>query len=83
MLHIIQGKKHNCIPLALVNLNEDEKIFLKKGEILGHLEPCSIEMNEIVKEDWSEMEETERGENEAIPLEKKFIHNFSSRSKYS
>ena len=50
MLHIIQGKKHDCIPLALVNLNEDEKIFLRKGEILGHLEPYSIEINEIVKE---------------------------------
>ena len=60
MLHIRQGKKHDCNPLALVNLNEDEKIFLKKGEILGHLEPCS-------------MEETEGGENEAIPLENKFI----------
>ena len=73
MLHIIQGKKYDCIPLALVNLNEHEKIFLRKGEILGHLEPCSIEMNEIVKEDWSEIEETEGEENEAIPLEKKFI----------
>ena len=59
--------------LALVNLNEDEKIFLRKGEILGHLEPCSIEINEIVKEDWSEMEEIEEKENEVIPLEKKFI----------
>ena len=49
MLHIIQGKKYDCIPLILVNLNEDEKIFLKKGGILGHLEPCSIERNEIVK----------------------------------
>ena len=73
MLHIIQGKKHNCIPLALVNLNEDEKVFLRKGKILGHLEPCPIEINEIVKEDWSEMEETEGDENEAIPLENKFI----------
>ena len=73
MLHIIQGKKHNCIPLVLVNLNEDEKIFLRKDEILRHLEPCSIEMNEIVKEDWLEVEETEGEENEAIPLEKKFI----------
>ena len=70
MLHIIQGKKHDCIPLALVNLNEDEKIFFRKGEILGHLEPSSIEINEIVKEDWSEMEEIEGEENEAIPLEK-------------
>ena len=68
-----RGKKQYCIPLALVNLNEDEKIFLRKGEILGHLEPCSIEINEIVKEDWSEMEEIEGEENEAIPLEKKFI----------
>ena len=73
VLHTIQGKKHDCFPLALVNLNEDEKIFLRKGETLGHLEPCSIEMNEIVKEDWSKMEEIEGKENEAIPLEKKFI----------
>ena len=67
ILYNIQGKKHDCIPLALVNLSEDEKIFLRKGEILGHLEPCSIEINEIVKEDWSEMEEIEGEENEAIP----------------
>ena len=73
ILHIIQGKKHDCIPLTLVNLNEDEKIFLRKGEILGHLEPCSIEMKEVVKEDWSEMKGIEGEENEAIPLEKKFI----------
>ena len=73
MLYNIQGKKHDYIPLALVNLNEDEKIFLRKGEILGHLEPCSIGINEIVKEDWSEMEEIEGKGNEAMPLEKKFI----------
>ena len=48
MLYNIQGKKHDCIPLVLVKLNEDETIFLRKGEILGHLEPCSIEINEIV-----------------------------------
>ena len=30
-------------------------------------------MNKIVKEDWSEMEEIKGEENEAIPLEKKFI----------
>ena len=72
MLHITQGKKHGCIPLALVNLNEDENIFLRKGEILGHLEPCSIEMNEILKEIWSEIKEMKGEENEAIPLENKF-----------
>ena len=49
MLYNIQGKKHGCIPLVLVNLSEDEKILLRKGEILGHLEPSFIEIDEIVK----------------------------------
>ena len=30
----------------------DEAVYLKKGEILGHLEPCPITIEEIVKEDW-------------------------------
>ena len=72
MMHIMQGEKHDCIPLVLINLNEDEKIFLRKGEILGHLEPSSIEINEIVKEDWPK-EDLGGGRNETIPLEKKFI----------
>ena len=41
--------------------NEDEEIFLRKGEILGHLEPFSIEINEIVKEDWLKEEEIKGG----------------------
>ena len=73
MMHIMQGEKHDCIPLILINLNEDEKIFFRKGEILGHLEPSSIEINEIVKENWPKEERTEGEENETIPLEKKFI----------
>ena len=72
-MHIMQGEKHDCIPLVLIDLAEDEKIFLRKGEILGHLEPSSIEINEIVKEDWPKEEEIKEEENEAIPLEKKFI----------
>ena len=40
---------------------------------MGHLEPSSIEINEIVKENWPKEEEIEGEENEAIPLEKKFI----------
>ena len=40
---------------------------------MGHLEPCSIEIDEIFKEDWSEIEGAEGEENEVIPLEKKFI----------
>ena len=42
----------------------------QKGEILEH---CSIEINEIVKEEWSEMGEIKGKESEAVPLEKKFI----------
>ena len=57
----------------LINLNEDEKTFFRKGKVLGHLEPSSIEINEIIKEDQPKEEETNRKENEAIPLEKKFI----------
>ena len=47
---------------TLLNLTEDGSIFLKKGEILGHLEPCSIEIGEIIKEDWSDPVESDEGE---------------------
>ena len=59
--------------MALLNLAEDESIFLKKGEILGSLEPSSIEIGEIIKEDWSDLVESNEKENTEIPLEKKFI----------
>ena len=59
--------------MALLNLAEDESIFLKKGEILGSLEPSSIEIGEIIKEDWSGPVELNEKENTEIPLEKKFI----------
>ena len=64
MLHVVQKEKHDNIPIALINLDEDEKIFLEKGEILGYLEPSPIEITEIVQEE---------KEDESIPLEKKFI----------
>ena len=73
MLHRVEGIKQKCIPLALLNLAEDESIFLKKGEILGSLEPSSIEIGEIIKEDWSGPVESNEKENTEIPLEKKFI----------
>ena len=72
-MHIMQGEKHDCIPLVLINLDEDEKILIRKGEILGHLKPSSIEINEMVKENWPKEEKIKEEENEAIPLEKKFI----------
>ena len=40
---------------------------------MGHLEPSSIEINEIVKEDWPKEEEIKEEENVTIALEKKFI----------
>ena len=57
--------------MALINLNE--RIFLKKGEILGCLEPSPIEITEIVKEEHNDMGEENEKEDESIPLEKKFI----------
>ena len=69
----MQKEKHDSIPVALINLNEDERIFLKKGEILGCLEPSPIEITEIVKEEGSEIGKEDEGEDESIPLEKKFI----------
>ena len=73
MLHQVTGEKQECIPLTLLNLAEDETVYLKKGEILGHLEPCPITIEEIVKENWSNSEESDGEENSELPLEKKFI----------
>ena len=81
MLHIVQKEKYNNIPVALINLNEDERIFLKKGEILGCLEPSLIEMNEIVQEKCDGIGEEE--EKERVYTSGKEIYNFSSRGKYS
>ena len=73
MLHVVQKEKHDSIPIALINLNEDEKIFLKKGEILGCLEPSPIEITEIVREECNKVGKIDEKEDESIPLEKKFI----------
>ena len=62
MLHKVEGIRQKCIPLALLNLAEDESIFLKKGEILGHLEPNSIEIGDIIKKDWSDPVESDEEE---------------------
>ena len=69
MLHLVKKEKYGTIPVALINLNEDDKIFLKKGEILGCLEPSPIEVTEIIQEEHDDTGE----EDESIPLEKKFI----------
>ena len=57
--------------MALINLNKDERILLKKGEILGCLEPTPMEITEIVQEKHDGIGEEK--DNESIPLGKKFI----------
>ena len=69
MLHLVKKEKYKNIPVVLINLNEDDKIFLKKGEILGCLEPSPIEVTEIIQEEHNDTGE----EDESISLEKKFI----------
>ena len=73
MLHRVEGIKQKCTPLALLNLAEDESIFLKRGEILGSLEPSSIEIGEIIKANLSGPVESNEKENTEVPIEKKFI----------
>ena len=73
MLHQVR-EKQECVPLTLLILAEDESIFLIKGKILGHLEPCPITIEEIIKEDWPDSEESGgEEENSKLPLEKKLI----------
>ena len=48
-VHNVEITKIECIPYVLLNLSE-EAIFLRKGEILGHLEKEDITIEEITTE---------------------------------
>ena len=48
-IHNVEVTKLECIPYVLLNLSE-ETIFLRKGEILGHLEKENITIEEITTE---------------------------------
>ena len=48
-VHNVEITKLECIPYVLLNLSE-ETIFLRKGEILGHLEKEDITIEEITTE---------------------------------
>ena len=48
-VHNVEITKLECIPYILLNLSE-EAIFLRKGEILGHLEKEDITIEEITTE---------------------------------
>ena len=48
-VHNVEITKVECIPYVLLNLSE-EAIFLRKGEILGHLEKEDVTIEEITTE---------------------------------
>ena len=74
LLHNIEGYEAECAPYILVNLSQ-ERIFLSKTQMLGHLEPTSISLEEMTTE--TSLRKTEIPEeiqkDDTIPLEKKFI----------
>ena len=48
-IHNVEITETQCIPYVLLNLSEEE-IFLRKGEMLGHLEKEDITVEEITTE---------------------------------
>ena len=74
LLHNVEGLKIHCVPCVVINLSCDN-IFLPKGEVIGHLEPITITMEELVTEtSFTEIETPEEVlRDKEIPLEKKFI----------
>ena len=57
-VHNVEITKIECIPYVLLNLSEEE-IFLRKGEILGHLEKEDITVEEITTETMFQSENVE------------------------
>ena len=57
-VHNVEITKIECIPYVLLNLSE-EAIFLRKGEILGHLEKEDITIEEITTETMSQCKDME------------------------
>ena len=57
-VHNVEITKTECIPYILLNLSKEE-IFLRKGEILGHLEKEDITIEEIITETMFQSENVE------------------------
>ena len=74
LLHNIESLEAHCVPYMVVNLSQDG-IFLPKEQMMGHLEPTSVSVAEITTESVYIGAKTpeEVINDEAIPLEKKFI----------
>ena len=72
-LHNVEVTKLECIPFVLLNLSE-ERISLRKGKILRHLEEENITIEEITMGTIYQNLDIENGEPSCdVPLEKTFI----------
>ena len=74
LLHNVEGLKIHCVPCVIINFSYDN-VFLPKGEVIGHLEPTAMKMEELTTEtSFAEIKTPkEILEDKEIPLEKKFI----------
>ena len=72
-VHNVEITKTQCIPYVLLNLSEEE-IFLRKGEILRHLEKEDITVEEITTETMFQSENVDLTKsNYEVLTEKTFI----------
>ena len=72
-VHNVEITETQCIPYILLNLSEEE-IFLRKGEILGHLEKEDITVEEITTETMFQSENVDLTKlNYEVLTEKTFI----------
>ena len=72
-VHNVEKTKTQCIPYVLLNLSKEE-IFLRKGEILGHLEKEDITIEEITTEIMFQSENMELTKSTyKVLTEKRFI----------
>ena len=74
MLHNVESLEAHCVPFLVVNLAQNG-IFLPKGQMMGHLEPTSVSVEELTTDTSFQGVQTpeEILKDEEIPLEKKFI----------
>ena len=77
-VHNVEITERQCIPYILLNLSKEE-IFLRKGEILRHLEKEDITVEEIATETMFQSENVELTKLNYKVLSEKNIHYFPCR----
>ena len=77
-IHNVEITETQCIPFILLNLAK-EGIFLRKGEILRHLEKEDITVEEITTETMLQSENMEPIKPNCDIFSEKSIHNFPCR----